>query len=92
MSYQARWCYGAPALARLASLPYIDDAEIREEIAIALKATVTSFGQNHCTLSGDNSILGQSRWTLHTINYALQLSLAQGRFGCSRSWSSRSGW
>ena len=29
----------------------------------------------------DNSILGQSRWTLHTINYALQFSLAQGKFG-----------
>ncbi len=29
----------------------------------------------------DNSIVGQTRWTLHTINYALQLSLAQGRFG-----------
>ncbi len=29
----------------------------------------------------DNSIVGQTRWTLHTINYALQLSFAQGRFG-----------
>jgi len=29
----------------------------------------------------DNSIVGQTRWTLHTINYALQLSLAHGTFG-----------
>ena len=25
--------------------------------------------------------MGQTRWTLHTINYALQLSLAHGKFG-----------
>ena len=29
----------------------------------------------------DNSIVGQTQWTLHTINYALQLSLAHGKFG-----------
>lgn len=29
----------------------------------------------------DNNIVGQSEWTLHTINYALQLALAGGRLG-----------
>ena len=29
----------------------------------------------------DNSIVGQSEWTLHTINYALQLALAGGKVG-----------
>ena len=29
----------------------------------------------------DNSIVGQSEWTLHTINYALQLALASGKLG-----------
>jgi hypothetical protein len=29
----------------------------------------------------DNSIVGQSMWTLHTINYALQLALASGKVG-----------
>lgn len=29
----------------------------------------------------DNSIVGQTRWTLHTLNYALQLSLAHGNLG-----------
>ncbi len=29
----------------------------------------------------DNSIVGQTRWTLHTINSALHLSLAHGTFG-----------
>jgi hypothetical protein len=29
----------------------------------------------------DNSIVGQTRWTLHTINYALQLALAHGKLG-----------
>ena len=29
----------------------------------------------------DNSIVGQTRWTLHTLNYALQLSVAHGKLG-----------
>ena len=55
MSYQATWCHGAPGigLSRLASLPYIDDEKIREEIAIALKTTVASFGLNHSLCHGD---------------------------------------
>jgi type 2 lantibiotic biosynthesis protein LanM len=53
--YQATWCHGAPGigLSRLASLPYIDDEKIREEIAIALKTTAASFGLNHSLCHGD---------------------------------------
>jgi hypothetical protein len=29
----------------------------------------------------DNSIVGQTRWTLHTFNYALQFALVQGKLG-----------
>ncbi|HZO72308.1 MAG TPA: type 2 lanthipeptide synthetase LanM family protein [Ktedonobacteraceae bacterium] len=55
MSYQASWCHGAPGigLSRLASLSYIDDEKIREEIAIALKTTIASFGLNHSLGHGD---------------------------------------
>jgi type 2 lantibiotic biosynthesis protein LanM len=36
------WCHGAPGigLARLASLPYLDDATLRQEIAAALQTTL----------------------------------------------------
>jgi lantibiotic modifying enzyme len=41
--FMASWCNGAPGigLARLASLPYLDDAAIRQEIAAALQTTLT---------------------------------------------------
>ena len=50
------WCHGAPGigLARLASLQYVDDEAIHEEIASALKTTLTQgFGQNHSLCHGD---------------------------------------
>ena len=50
------WCHGAPGigLARLASLPYIDDAVIYEEIDSALKTTIAEgFGSNHSLCHGD---------------------------------------
>ena len=50
------WCNGAPGigLARLRSLPYLDDAEIRAEINIALKTTLSQgFGRNHSLCHGD---------------------------------------
>src|SRR5207253_2944365 len=41
-------------LGRLASLPYIDDVKIREEIAIALQTTIAEgFGHNHSLCHGD---------------------------------------
>ena len=50
------WCHGAPGigLARLASLPYCDDAAIRAEIEAAVKATLArGFGLNHSLCHGD---------------------------------------
>ncbi len=50
------WCHGAPGigLARLGSLPYLDDAEIRTEINTALKTTLShGFGRNHSLCHGD---------------------------------------
>ena len=50
------WCHGAPGIgmARLASLPYCDDARIREEIALAIDITLEqSFGTNHSLCHGD---------------------------------------
>jgi lantibiotic modifying enzyme len=55
-TFMTAWCHGAPGigLARLASLEYIDDAAIREEIDIALKTTVAEgFGRNHSLCHGD---------------------------------------
>lgn len=39
--FAVAWCHGAPGigLARLASLPYMDDAAIRQEIEVALQTT-----------------------------------------------------
>ncbi|MBE9166111.1 type 2 lantipeptide synthetase LanM family protein [Pleurocapsales cyanobacterium LEGE 06147] len=50
------WCHGAPGigLARLRSLPHLDDAEIRSEIDTALKTTIAEgFGNNHSLCHGD---------------------------------------
>jgi type 2 lantibiotic biosynthesis protein LanM len=50
------WCHGAPGigLARLSSLPHLDDANIRAEIDAALKTTLAKgFGFNHSLCHGD---------------------------------------
>ncbi|HEU4389375.1 MAG TPA: type 2 lanthipeptide synthetase LanM family protein, partial [Blastocatellia bacterium] len=50
------WCHGAPGigLGRLRSLTHVDDPVIREEISIALRATVEQgFGHNHSLCHGD---------------------------------------
>ncbi|GHO99106.1 hypothetical protein KSF_091540 [Reticulibacter mediterranei] len=55
-TYGHMWCYGASGigLARLASLAYLDDAQIREEIGAALKTTIAKgFGHNHSLCHGD---------------------------------------
>lgn len=54
--FPVAWCHGAPGigLARLASLPYLDDPQIRQEIQIALETTRTkSFGNNQSLCHGD---------------------------------------
>ena len=50
------WCHGAPGigLARLHTLPHLDDAAIRAEIHAALQTTLArGFGLNHSLCHGD---------------------------------------
>jgi lantibiotic modifying enzyme len=50
------WCHGAPgvALGRLASLPFLDDSAMREDIATAVSATLAGgFGKGHSLCHGD---------------------------------------
>ncbi len=74
------WCHGAPGigLARLRTLQYLDDTEIRSEIEAALKTTLTQgFGHNHSLCHGDlgnlellllgSEILDDSQWR-HQVN------------------------
>lgn len=55
-AFSVSWCHGAPGigLARLASLPFHDDALMRQEIQIALATTLKSgFGRNQSLCHGD---------------------------------------
>ena len=54
--YMVTWCHGAPgiALARLGLLAYVDDANVRQEVALALQTTrAQGFGLNHSLCHGD---------------------------------------
>jgi len=54
--YVCAWCHGAPGvgLGRLAGLPYLDDAAVREEIENAVESTIEhGFGKSHCLCHGD---------------------------------------
>ncbi len=77
------WCHGAPGigLARLRSLPHIDDAKIRTEIDTALKTTLAQgFGSNHSLCHGDlgnlelllqaSLTLNNSQWHYHVNRLA----------------------
>jgi type 2 lantibiotic biosynthesis protein LanM len=77
------WCHGAAGigLARLRSLPYLDDEEIWTEINTALKTTLTrGFGYNHSLCHGDlgnlelileaSQILDDSQWKTQVARLA----------------------
>jgi len=54
--FMTAWCHGASGigLARVLSLPYVDDRAIRADIATALRTTVRQgFGGNHSLCHGD---------------------------------------
>jgi type 2 lantibiotic biosynthesis protein LanM len=54
--YMLAWCHGAPGigLARIAGLQWVDDAEVRREIAAAVHSTLgDGFGENHSLCHGD---------------------------------------
>ncbi len=56
LSYMVAWCHGASgiAMARLASLSYIDDEAINAEIEAAFATTLSEgFGRNHSLCHGD---------------------------------------
>jgi type 2 lantibiotic biosynthesis protein LanM len=55
-AFSVAWCHGAPGigLARLACLPYLDNAQIRQEIQLALDTTLKrGFGYNQSLCHGD---------------------------------------
>lgn len=54
--YMLAWCHGAPGigLARIAGLPFVDDADVRREIDVAVCSTLErGFGENHSLCHGD---------------------------------------
>lgn len=60
------WCTGAPGigLARVAGLPILDDARVREDISRAVETTLErGFGRNHGLCHGD---LGNADFLLET--------------------------
>jgi type 2 lantibiotic biosynthesis protein LanM len=73
------WCHGAPGigLARLRSLPHVDDAESRAEINTALKTTMAcGFGYNHSLCHGDLGnleLLLQASQTLNDPQWKTQV-------------------
>nr|WP_257792537.1 lanthionine synthetase LanC family protein [Myxococcus xanthus] len=55
-AFMCGWCNGAPGigLARLGTLPLLDDARVREEIQAAVNVTrTTGFGYKHGLCHGD---------------------------------------
>ncbi|MEQ9482050.1 type 2 lanthipeptide synthetase LanM family protein [Coleofasciculus sp. F4-SAH-05] len=56
VNYMTAWCHGATGigLARLRSMPHLNDTETRTEIDTALNTTLTQgFGMNHSLCHGD---------------------------------------
>jgi lantibiotic modifying enzyme len=54
--FMSAWCHGAAGvgLARLGTLPLLDDAAVRAEIAVAVETTFhKGFGKNHSLCHGD---------------------------------------
>lgn len=89
------WCHGAPGvgLGRLLCLPHLDDARVREEIAVALEATLAhSFGANHSLCHGDlgnletllqaSLRLGEPRWSEEVRRVGARVLRAIERGGC----------
>ena len=75
------WCHGAPGIgmARLQSLPYLDEPEIRMEIDSAIKTTLSQgFGNNHSLCHGDLGnleLLLQAHLALKTPKWSQHLNI-----------------
>ncbi|MCG8422978.1 MAG: type 2 lantipeptide synthetase LanM family protein [Proteobacteria bacterium] len=68
--FRCAWCHGAPGigLARLAGLPYLDNADVRRDIDIAISTTLErGFGKNHCLCHGDLGNLDFLLATAHAM-------------------------
>jgi lantibiotic modifying enzyme len=82
--FHLAWCHGAPGigLARLRSLPYLDNASIRHEIDVALQTTVDQgFGHNHCLCHGDLGnleLLSQASRTLGDRHWNTEVNRFSG--------------
>jgi type 2 lantibiotic biosynthesis protein LanM len=75
-SFMTAWCHGAAGigLARLDTLPHLDDSHAANEIEVALNTTAAhGLGGSHCLCHGD---LGN-----------LELLLQASRSGCDRRWT-----
>ena len=81
--FMSAWCHGAPGigLARLGSLSYLDNPEIRAEIDVALRTTLAQgFGGNHSLCHGDlgnlelllqaSQVLPDPQWKAQTARIA----------------------
>jgi type 2 lantibiotic biosynthesis protein LanM len=81
--FQVTWCHGAPGIgmARLRSLEFVDDSQIRAEIDAALETTVAEgFGGNHSLCHGDlgntdllllaSARLADPRWPAESHRFA----------------------
>ena len=90
ISHMCTWCHGAPGigLARLRTLPLLDNTAIRSEINIALKTTLENgFGGNHSLCHGDlgnlelllqaNNFLDHSQWKTQVNRFAAILFIQQ---------------
>jgi lantibiotic modifying enzyme len=65
------WCYGAPGIgmARAAALKYLDHPIVREDLRLAIQATLSCGpGANHCLCHGD----------LGNLDFLLQAAQATG--------------
>lgn len=89
------WCHGAPGigLARLASLKYIDNVQVRSEIDIALKTTINQgFGHNHSLCHGDlgnlelllqaSLHLDHSYWQPQVDRFTAMIVESLNNYGC----------
>lgn len=91
------WCHGAAGvgLGRLRSLPYLDDARVREELAITVSTTLEQgFGHNHSLCHGDlgnvelllhaSQVLGDSSLRAQTYELAAMIldSISERGFLC----------
>ncbi|MEO0966854.1 MAG: type 2 lanthipeptide synthetase LanM family protein [Cyanobacteria bacterium J06639_18] len=89
------WCHGATGigLARLNSLPYIDDVQIHQEIDATIEITLQQgFGFNHSLCHGDlgnlelllqaSQTIKNSQWTAQFNRFASIILASINKHGC----------